>query len=88
MPGQHGGKNHQRIRGFPFGRQFGDFAEHNGKCRHGQQWTENSPENADDGLLILDGHISPCQDEKQLAVAPEIFPVLAFSMSGFNDEFL
>jgi hypothetical protein len=44
------------------------------------------PGHADHRLLVADKTIAPSEKVKQLPIAPEIMPVLAFSATGFNDQ--
>ena len=44
------------------------------------------PDNADDGLLVSDEDVAPGEKVEQLAIAPEITPVVAFGAAGLDDE--
>ena len=59
--GQHGGKDHDRIRRLAFGRQFSEFAEHERKNNHGQQRAYNRPSGADNGLFVANLKVPPSQ---------------------------
>ena len=86
LPRQQARKNHQRIRGRAFGRQFGDFAENEGEHHHRQKRPDQCPYQADDGLLVSDRHVAPGQHVKKLPVAPQVAPIVALGAAGFDDE--
>jgi len=85
-PGQHGRKNHQGVGGTAVAGELGDASEDDGEDGHREQRAYNGPENPDDSLLVTDGDIPPGQDQKELAVAPEISPVVFLRAAGFDDK--
>jgi len=84
LPGKHGGIHEYRVR-HPFGGKLRELAEDDGEDDHGEQRADNAPGNADDCLLVADKHITPGEKVKQLAVPPEVGPVVALGASGFDD---
>src|SRR3546814_13449277 len=53
---------------------------------HDQQRLQQCPGQSDEGLLVADRDIPPRQDKEQLAVAPEVAPVLLLCAARFDDD--
>ena len=85
-PGEHGGEDHEGIGRGAFGGQPGHLAEDHGHDDHRQERLDDGPGDADDGLLVADGDVAPGEDVEQLAVAPEVGPVLAVGPAGLEDQ--
>src|SRR5262249_22700393 len=58
-------------------REFGDAAEDNGEGHHGKQEADHRPRDANRRLLVAHCQTELSQHAKQLAVAPQIAPVIA-----------
>jgi hypothetical protein len=69
------------------GRHFGDSAKHNSKDDHREERPKNCPDDADSGLLIAHADISPSEDIEQLAVAPDVTPVVLLGATRFDQNF-
>ena len=72
--------------GMPFGRQFGDPAEDDRENHHGEERSEQRPDDADGGLLVADEDVAPGEEVEELAVAPQVAPVVLLRPAGFDDE--
>lgn len=46
----------------------------------------DGPGHADDGLLVTHRNIAPGEDQEQLAVTPQIAPVVLLGAAGFEDK--
>lgn len=86
LPRQHSGIDHDSIRGRAFGRKFGDIAEHECKDDHSEQWAEYTPQYTDYGLLIPNFDVAPAKYVEQVAVTPEVGPVVFLCPAGFDDK--
>lgn len=42
---------------------------------------------ADDGLYLADGEVAPGEHLKEFTVTPQVTPVVALGVAGFEDEF-
>ena len=87
-PRQHAGEHHQRIGGGAVGGQLGDAAEDDGEDHHGQKRPDHRPRRADHRLLVAHRQVAPRQDVEQLAIAPEIAPVIALLAAGLDDDYV
>ena len=85
LPGKHGGKDQDWIRD-AIGGQFCESAKNETENNHRQERAQNGPENPDDCLLVADQNVAPCQERKELAVAPKVRPVVALGFSGLDDH--
>ncbi len=85
-PGQHPREHHQRVRGVAVGGQLGDAAEDDGKDHHRQNRPDHRPGRADDRLLVAHRDIAPRQDVEQLAIAPQVAPVIALLEASLYDD--
>jgi hypothetical protein len=70
----------------PFAREFGEPAKHNREDHHCQERADDGPSDADDGLLVADSHIAPGEDREQLAIGPEVAPVMPLGPAGSEDQ--
>ena len=87
-PGQHAGKDHQRIGRRAVRRQLGQFAEDDREDHHGQKRADERPGGPDHRLLVAHRNVAPGQHLKQLAVLPQVAPIVALGTAGFDDGFL
>src|SRR3546814_7027481 len=71
---------------FPTRRSSDLSAEDHGEADHDQQRLQQCPGQSDEGLLVADRDIPPRQDKEQLAVAPEVAPVLLLCAARFDDD--
>ena len=85
LPGQQGGEHQDRIGGTPGG-QFGQLAEYQREHQHGQQGPAQRPQDADDGLFVAHQDVAPGEEQEQLAIAPQVAPVVALGAAGFDDQ--
>jgi hypothetical protein len=69
-----------------FRRQLGDTAENDGQYQHGQQRPNECPQHPDYGLLITHRQIASSEHSKQLAIAPEVEPIVTLSFTHFYDD--
>ena len=79
-------KDHQRIGRIAVAGQPGDAPEDDGEHNHRQEWSNDGPQDADDGLLVSDRHVAPGQHVKKFPVAPQVAPIVALGAAGFDDE--
>jgi hypothetical protein len=84
-PRQHAGEDHQGVRRRALSGEFGNPAEDDGKNDHRQEWTDQRPSDANDGLFVTDGDIAPSEDGEQLPIMPKIAPIVFFGMAGFKN---
>ena len=61
------------------------LAENDHQNEHRQKRPQYCPRDANDRLLVTYQYIPPWEEEEQSPVAPEVFPVLSFGLSSFND---
>jgi hypothetical protein len=85
-PGQHAGIYHDRIGSPSLARQFGEPAEHDRKHHHRQKRPDDGPSDADDDLLVADRDIAPGEDREELAIGPEVTPVMPLGPACFEDQ--
>ena len=81
------GHDEQGVRDCGRGLEFGDATEDDGEDDHSEEGTHDGPGNPHDGLLVADENVPPRQEIKQLAVAPEVAPVVFLCASGFDNQF-
>src|SRR5262249_48869483 len=63
-------------------------AEDDGKDHHREERADEGPCGADHGLLVAHGHVAPRQHPEQLAIGPQIAPVMAVGPAPFDDKFV
>ena len=85
-PGQHAGEHQDGIGRGAVARQLGEPAEHDREDHHGQERPDHRPGDADDGLLVAHRDVAPGQDREQLAIGPEVAPIVALGAAGLEDE--
>ena len=86
LPRQVRRHDEQGIRNGARRGQLGNLAEHDGEHNRREQRPDDGPRHADDGLLVADGDIAPREDDEQLAVAPEVAPVVFLRATGFKNQ--
>src|SRR4029077_20361347 len=87
LPGQHCGKHQNWIRD-AVGWHLGDPAKYDRKNYHGDKGAKDRPNHADGGLFVPNRKVSPSEYVEELAIAPEISPVVFLGTSRFNQKFL
>src|SRR5207245_2396637 len=61
------------------------LAEHDHHDGDGHERTDHRPGDADRRLLVPDGDVPPGEEVEQLAVPPEVAPVLPLGPAGLDD---
>jgi hypothetical protein len=87
LPREHGAHDEQGVGGGARRREFGNAAEDDGEYDGGEERPDDSPGDADDGLFVSDKDVAPGEEVEQLAVAPEVAPVVLLGAAGFYEEF-
>ena len=85
-PGQHAGKDHQRVGRRAVRRQLGQLAEDDGEHHHRQERPDQRPGGPDHRLLVAHRDVAPSQDLKQLAVSPQVTPIVALGPARLDDQ--
>src|SRR5262249_27519009 len=61
-------------------------AKHDSENHHCEKWPHERPGNAYNGLFVTDRNVPPCKNCKQLAIVPNITPIVSFGPPRFEDE--
>ena len=85
-PGQHAGEDQDRIGRGAVARQLREPAEDDREDHHGQERPDDRPGDADHGLLVAHGDVAPGEDREELAIVPEVRPVVALGAARLEDE--
>ena len=85
-PGQQPSEYKNRVRHIAVARQLGELSENDGEDDHRQERADDCPRDPDDSLLISNSDVAPREDGEQLAIVPEVGPIVALGLSGFKDE--
>jgi hypothetical protein len=86
LPGQQAGIDYENIRGVALRRDLGQLTEDDGENHHGKEGLQQCPGQTDDGLFVAHRDIALGEDEEDLAVAPEVTPIVALGEAGFDHE--
>src|SRR5207244_13318666 len=86
-PRTHAGEDQQGVRRARLARQTRDPAEDDREHHHRQQRPDDRPDDADRGLLVANGDVAPREHVKQLAIPPQIAPVVLVRASRLEDDF-
>src|SRR6185503_13499553 len=70
------------------GRKLRKLAKYQRENNHRQKRADQAPGDANDGLLIANGDVSPGQKVEQLSIGPEITPVVLEAATRLDEDFV
>ena len=84
LPRQHRGKHQHGLR--HTGSAHAHHAPERNEHEHGDRRTDHRPRDADRGLLVAHGQVAPREEVHQLAITPQVAPVIGRRQARFDDE--